>query len=157
MLGTSDFPSEADQSLWTSPQFLCAVGLGIYIVGVTWFARTEAKESSRSHLIGATVVLLSGIGVLGWLAYSQRGAVLNPQIVFLMLGMLAANVGVRALQAIVTPTPERVQPMIKLMLLSYVMLCATMVHWHTGNGLMALATACLVVPAMLLARFIPMT
>ena len=157
MLGASDLTADTGQPLWASPQFLCAIGLGTYIVGVTWFARTEAKESSRNQLVGATLVLLTGIGVLAWLVHSRPGGTANPLIDQLMLGMFAANLSLRAAQAIREPTPERVQPMIKLMLLSYVMLCAAMVHWHTGNGLLALATACLVVPAMLLSRVIPMT
>lgn len=157
MLGASDFPGVAGQSVWNSPQFRCALGLGTYIVGVTWFARTEAKESSRSQLLGAMAVVLGGIGLLAWLVHSRPAAVENPLIVYLMLGMFATNLCLRAATAIADPRPGRVQPMIKLLLLSYVMLCATMVYWHTGDGGLALVTACLVVPAMLLGRVIPMT
>lgn len=155
MLGSSDISPNA--GLWSNPQLMCAVGLGTYIVGVTWFARTEAKQSSRMQLAGALLVSLGGIGVLTWLVNRHPSPVPNPMIVLLILGMIAANVSLRASTAIGDPTPGRVQPMIKLMLLSYVMLCATMVYWHTGDGQLALMTACLVVPAILLGKIIPMT
>src|SRR5262249_45936154 len=35
-----------------------ALVVGLYIVGVTWFARTEARISSRSALKGAAAVIL---------------------------------------------------------------------------------------------------
>jgi 4-hydroxybenzoate polyprenyltransferase len=157
MLGASDYAWQARVFFWGNPQLLCAVGLGTYILGVTWFARTEARQSSRLHLTGALLVSLLGIGVLAWLVNFRPSEVQNPTIVYLILAMIGTNVSVRALTAIADPTPERVQPMIKLMLLSYVMLCATMVYWHTGDGRLALITACLVIPALLLGKVIPMT
>lgn len=157
MLGASDFSWYAKVFFWGNPQLLCAVGLGTYIIGVTWFARTEAKQSSRFHLTSALLVSLSGITILAWLVNYRPSEVQNPMIVYLILGMIAANVSLRALSAVADPTPERVQPIIKLMLLSYVMLCATMVYWHTGDGQLALITACLVIPALLLGKIIPMT
>ena len=154
MLGASDIAEGAN--LWTNPQLLCAAGLGTYIVGVTWFARTEANFSSRWQLSGAMLVLLCGIGLLAGLVRQQTGAA-NPLIVLMMLAMFGTNVSLRAATAIADPTPQRVQPMIKLMLLSYVMLCATMIYWHTSDGRLALLAACLVVPALLLGKIIPMT
>lgn len=155
MLGASLI--EPHGNLWANPQLMCAAGLGTYIVGVTWFARTEAKESSRLQLTGALLVSMAGIGLLAGLARYQPAALDAPIIVLLILGMIAVNVSLRATSAIANPVPERVQPVIPLMLLSYVMLCATMVYWKTGNGNYALATACLVIPALVLKRFIPMT
>lgn len=156
MLGASDFGWRAYLFFLGNPQITCAIGLGLYIIGVTWFARTEAKQSSRLQLGGALLVSLSGIGLLAWLV-NYRPAEAGPETVYLLLGMIAANVSLRAFSAIADPTPQRVQPMIKLMLLSYVMLCATLVYWHTGDGQLALITACLVVPAVLLGKSIPMT
>ena len=43
MLGASDSPGD----FWC-PHIYVPLGLGIYIVGVTWFARQEANTSSRS-------------------------------------------------------------------------------------------------------------
>lgn len=155
MLGASLVP--IGTNFWTNPQLTCAIGLGTYIVGVTWFARTEAKQSSRLQLALAMLVLLGGIGTLAGLIATRPAESSNPIIAYLLLTMIAGNLTLRAASAIADPIPSKVQPMIKLMLLSYVMLCATMVYWHTGNGNLALATACLVIPAILLGKFIPMT
>jgi 4-hydroxybenzoate polyprenyltransferase len=158
LLGASGLPmAPAWSDLISQPAFWCALGLGTYIAGVTWFARTEAKVSARGQLIGALAVSLGGIGLLGWLVVTHDPARANLVVAQLLLGMIAVNVTLRALSAIGDPSPERVQPLIPLMLLSYVMLCATLVYWHTGNGQYALATACLVIPALLLKRLIPMT
>lgn len=157
LLGASDITWQRLAEIGVDVPITCATGLGLYIVGVTWFARTEAKTSSRGQLIGAVGVLLCGIALLAKTVYGLPGAAANPMVVYLILGMIAANVSLRALSAIGDPVPERVQPVIPLMLLSYVMLCATMVYWKTGNGNYALATACLVIPALALKRVIPMT
>jgi len=157
LLGASDIPQLQWSEFVASSPFWCALGLGTYIVGVTWFARTEAKTSSRLQLVGAMLVVLGGIALLAWLTTTHVMHADNRMIVPLMFGMIAANVSLRAATAIADPTPDHVQPMIPLMLLSYVMLCATLVYWHTGNGQYALATACLVIPALLLKRVIPMT
>jgi 4-hydroxybenzoate polyprenyltransferase len=156
MLGASDFTWHQQGSFIARPHLVCAIGLGVYIVGVTWFARTEAKQSSRSQLIGALGVLNAGIGVLVWLIFDWEG-VAERQVVLFLLALIVASLNVRAWAAVRDPSPQRVQLIIKLMLLNYVMLDAALVYWHTGNGLLAFATACLVVPAMLLSRFIAMT
>jgi 4-hydroxybenzoate polyprenyltransferase len=142
--------------LWARPQLVCAIGLGIYIVGVTWFARTEAKQSARGQLAAALATLNVGLGVLVWLMFTwpNEGRV---EIALLLLGLIAVPLNLRAITAILDGSPGRVQGMIKLFLLNYVTLCATLVFWHTADATLALGTACLVIPAMLLSRVIPMT
>src|SRR5579872_3523359 len=49
MLGAS-----ATYFVWGRPQVLVALAMGIYVAGVTWFARQEATKSKRFQLIGAT-------------------------------------------------------------------------------------------------------
>lgn len=156
MLGASDFTWHQQGSFLARPQLVCAIGLGIYIVGVTWFARTEAKHSSRSQLLGALGVLNAGVGVLVWLICTWFGEA-DRFTVLLLLALIVGQLNYRAWSAIQDPSPQRVQPIIKQMLLSYVMVDAALVFWHTGDGALAFATACLVIPAMLLGRFIPMT
>jgi len=154
MLGASDYGWFFQ--LWARPQLVCAIGLGIYIVGVTWFARTEARASSRQHLLGALGLLDIGVAVLAAFVYLRpaEGSTLNT---LLLMALVVGQLNYRASTAIRDPSPQNVQPIVKQMLLSYVMLDAALVYWHTGSGELAFATACLVIPAMLLARFIPMT
>ena len=53
-----------------SAAWLIALGIGLYIVGVTWFARSDARTSPRGQLIGGLAVLLAGMALLitvpGW-------------------------------------------------------------------------------------------
>lgn len=154
LLGASDYRWLLQ--MWARPHNVCAIALGVYIVGVTWFARTEARQSSRRQLTGALLVLDAAFGLLAWLL-STWPNVGDWKIALFLLGVVAASLNLRALSAIQHPTPASVQGMIKLFLLNYVMICAALVYWHTGAGVYAFATACLVVPALLLSRVIAMT
>jgi 4-hydroxybenzoate polyprenyltransferase len=166
MLGAS---AKADDlaSLFASPQLVAAAGLGVYITGVTLFARTEARASSRWQLGFAQIVMNAGIAVLAWLI--MKFPILAPQRspIHVALGMLMVvtfTVNRRALDALRNPEPATVQAGIKVMLLSHAMLDATLVYWFLSGAnatnlgtVHAMATAALVIPAMFLSRYIPMT
>ena len=53
--------SGAGTDVWTPPNLHLAAAVGVYIVGVTWFARTEEGESSRRQLRLASLVMLVGV------------------------------------------------------------------------------------------------
>jgi 4-hydroxybenzoate polyprenyltransferase len=166
LLGASDQLFWAPPGLLVRPQTAAAIGLGVYIAGVTWFARTEARTSSRWQLGLAQIVLNAGVLVLAALMCSWPVWTWPPlgrtPVALAMLAVIAFTVNRRALTAVIVPSPENVQTSIKLMLLSYVMFDATLVFWKMsetgayGAG-HALATAALVIPALLLSRMIPMT
>lgn len=160
MLGASD------HEFWKPfflgpPQTYAAAFLGLYIVGVTLFARTEARTSNRWSLGLALLILDAAFGGLAWLVSSwPTGA--NIPVVLAMFAVIAFTLNRRAIAAIAEPSPEKVQLTIKVMLLSYVMLDATLVFWKMSESgqlgsAHALATAALVIPAILLSRLIPMT
>ncbi len=142
--------------LMARPHLVVAIGLGVYIIGVTWFARTEAKASSRNQLTGALVVVNLGLAVLVglMLTWPNEGDV---QRALFLLAMVVVSLNMRAVSAIRVATPVAVQYMIKIFLLNYVMACAVMVYWHTGNGVAAMLTACLVIPPLIISRVIAMT
>ncbi len=53
--------------------WLAAGAIGVYVTGLTWFARTESDRSSRPQLTFAAAVMAAGIAMLGWLpAWSDR-------------------------------------------------------------------------------------
>lgn len=153
--------------LLAPPQLVVALGLGIYIVGVTVFARTEAKVSSRWQLGFAQVLFDAGIVILAALMVSWPVSNWPPQgttlLALCVLAMVTFRLNSHAIAAIVNPTPRNVQLTIKVLLLSYVMLAATIVYWTFPDPASplrtphALATAALILPAMVLSRFIPMT
>ena len=61
LLGASASPTGA---MWWCPQMHVAIGLGIYVCGLTWFARQEAKTSARPQLISASFVINAGLATL---------------------------------------------------------------------------------------------
>ena len=155
-------------SVWQMPQLWMAIAMGIYITGVTWFARKEARVSGRGQLIGALTVI--DLGLLMWavwilgltipygLMISPPG-VPSPMAILFLWGVIALTINRRATAAISQPVPERVQPAIGSMLLSVIMIDAMMIYFKLGNpGLSyALGTLALLVPAILLRRWMAMT
>lgn len=149
--------------LLTQPLLPAAVGLGTYIVGVTVFARTEARTSNRWQLAFAQLIMNVGFAVLVWLMVTRTDR--SPfDVALAMLCVIAFTINRRAVEALRSPSPATVQGSIKVMLLSLVMIDSTLIYWHlnTPEGLglgatYAIATSLLVIPAMILSRFIPMT
>jgi 4-hydroxybenzoate polyprenyltransferase len=142
--------------VWARPQLLVAPALGMYIAGVTWFARTEAQVSSRSMLAAAVAVLNVGLaGLIGFVLYWNGEAPKAAAILLLLV--VAVSIHRRAIPAVFQPLPERVQPAVGTMLLSLVMLDAAIVYFKTGSPAYGLATAGLLVPSLLTRRWITMT
>ena len=149
--------------LFSQPLLTAAIGLGIYITGVTVFARTEARISNRWQLGMAQLIMNVGFAVLVGLmmTWPNRSPI---DVTLMMLGVVAFTVNRRAIEALRHPSPKTVQGSIKVMLLSIVIIDATLIYWFlntpdsVGYGRAhALATAALVIPALLLSRVIPMT
>ena len=140
---------------FTSAQLAAAVGIGVYITGVTWFARREAQAGHRWQLAAATAVMLGGIAVLAALpsfsGIEPRFAAIDMWR--LLLGLLALVIARRCLMAVVQPVPERMQAAVKLAIMSLIVLDAAICLLVAGP-LWALAVLALLVPANLLGRWI---
>jgi len=144
--------------IWGLPQLWVAIGLGVYIIGVTWFARTEATVSKRSHLIGAAIVADIGLASLvAWLFNWGGGA--SPLHVALLLGVIILTINRRLFAAIADPAPPKVQTAIRTMLMSLIMLDASLIYFKLGpeGAAFAIATALLLVPSVLLGRWMSVT
>jgi len=153
MLGAS---MTAPHNLWHRPHIQVAAGLGIYVIGLTWFARRETGTSSRGQLIAASFVVNLGLGALAQLIVNWPGAVPINQVLFVFC-VITLVINRRLASAIMNPEPTVVGSAIKTMLLSVVLLDATMVFFKSGNSLYALATAALLIPSFALARWIDVT
>lgn len=142
--------------LLSAPQLQIALALGTYIVGVTLFARQESTTSRRAALLGAAVVI--NVGVLG-LAYlvNQSPMSDNHFRALAILAVILITINRRLSSAISEPGPQRVQFAIKTMLLSLVMLDATLIYAFNGHQELAMATVALLIPAIGLSRLIAMT
>ncbi len=156
LLGASAVASVGD--VFQSPQLPIALGLGTYIVGVTLFARQEATVSRRTALLGAAVVINLGVVALAMLVNKSTTVLPDHRLPALgILAMILFTLDRRLAVAITQPAPAVVQVAIKVLLLSLVVLDATLVFAFNGNTEMAMATVALLIPAVGLSRLIAMT
>ena len=144
-------------AVWSRFQWQAALAMGVYIVGVTWFARNEAGENRRAPLVGATAVVNAGIAGLAAYAASYHAGSRSIQSVLISLALMAFIKNRRRFATVLTPTPERVQTSVKMLIYSYVLLEATLIFSKTQNPALAIAAAALLAPAMLLGRWIYIT
>jgi hypothetical protein len=134
-------------------EWLAAGGIGVYVAGVTWFARSEAGPSDSRQLAMATVVMLVGVLVLGcfprWIDRDRLILLLQrePRRWDVFMSLLAAWVAWRGMRAVLDPRPLRVQLVVKQCIVTLVFLDAA---------------ACLAIrgpvpAAMILLLLVPMT
>lgn len=156
LLGASAVASFAD--VFQKPQVPIAIGLGTYIVGVTLFARQEATVSKRWALLAAAAIINLGvIGLAMFVNVSELEVAEHRMPTLGILGMILFTLDRRLAVAITQPTPQHVQVAIKVLLLSLVMLDATLIYAFNGHVELAMATVALLIPAIGLSRIISMT
>lgn len=155
MLGAS---AVADwNTLWQALPVTIAAALGIYVVGVTVFARNEAGQSNPALLVCGMILLISGICLDAW-AITQFGISENAASGSRMaLLILSLNLLMRAAAAIPSGSARRIQKTVGLMLLCIIFLDAIMVFAMTADAKLAALVIMLVAPASLLRRIIPMS
>ncbi len=161
LLAGADSPSLT--AVWAMPQLQVAAGLGVYITGVTWFSRQEASVSNRPQLMGAAIIL--NIGLLLLIAFAllygsdtaMAGRAYRPLATALLIGAVGVSINRNALNAILDPQPARVRTAIKIMILSVIMLDASLVWLVQPNMIYAMALALLILPSLALARFLAVT
>jgi 4-hydroxybenzoate polyprenyltransferase len=141
-------------------QLVVAGGIGVYIAGVTWFARTEARESRRWPLVLATAAMLGGVGLLAFLhrtlPFDRPPGLASEGTWMLLLALLAATILRRCAVAVAHPAPAPVQMAVRHAILSLIVLDAAVVaeasDWRYGAGVLVL-----LVPALLVGRWIEST
>jgi 4-hydroxybenzoate polyprenyltransferase len=114
---------------WIEPNYLVAGGIGLYIAGVTWFARSEADETIyRGQLLWAIVVMAGGLFLLWWFPQRMDPAELAahyiPENWRLVWIVMSALIGWRCIRAIIQPHGEFIQEAVKQCIMSLVMLDA---------------------------------
>lgn len=140
--------------------WLVAGGIGVYVAGVTWFARREAETSSRLQLALSTVVMALGIAMLAaFPSWSQRALPSIEQDLrhwYLLVGVLGLLIVWRCCWAVIEPVSARVRMAVAQCVLSIVMLDAVACYAVRGVAWACLILA-LLVPAMFLGRWIETT
>ena len=145
---------------WAADCWLVAGAIGVYVAGVTWFARREAQESHPLPLTLATLVMILGIAMLVWLPHWSHRVIdrlhTEPQRWYLLTGALGVLIVWRCFRAVADPTPARVRMAVAHCLLSLIMLDAVACY-----AVRDFSWACVIVvmllPAGLLGRWIETT
>jgi 4-hydroxybenzoate polyprenyltransferase len=125
--------------------------VGLYIVGVTWFARTEARVSRRRHLTAAAVVMATALVLALPLPLWFSPGATSPLFVYLLV-TTGFVVGWPIYQAILRPTPTMVQAAVKQAVFGLVILDATLAT--ALAGVTGLAILLLLLPAIYLGRWV---
>jgi 4-hydroxybenzoate polyprenyltransferase len=136
-----------------SAELLAAAGIGVYIVGVTWFARSEASQSRGRVLLAATAMMVMSIFPLGASLSGSPRLHMQETHYLLLLVLLMATVLRRCLVAVADPMPEKVQAAVKHSILSLIWLDAAIVAAAAGPAY-GVAIALLLLPALVLGRWV---
>jgi hypothetical protein len=159
LLGMSVVGSPVDEWLggFSTGGLMVAGGIGTYIVGVTWFARSEAEESNSLQLALGLAIMIGGIVLLGFFPQFMPAG-FRPQfsqdfIWPLLLVLVSFTPMRRCGAAVLDPSPQRVQVAIKLCLFTLIVLDAAVVMAVAGPAY-ALGVIALIVPAFLLGRWV---
>lgn len=144
--------------------WLVAVAIGVYVTGVTWFARREAGQSNPLQLALATTIMASGIAMLLWFPMLSERVMPelrdSPQRWYMLVGILGAMIIWRCLKAVIEPTQPRVRMAVTQCVMSIIMLDAMACYAVRGMSLDAPWTfliLLLFIPAMLFNRWIEVT
>ena len=116
--------------------FLIAGGIAIYIAGLTWMARSEARRSERLQIVAATAVMMAGVALLAWLpnwaSHWTEANYVDPGRWRLVIGLLGAMIAWRCLYAAIEPVAGRVQVAVAHGIMSLVILDAAVCFTARG-------------------------
>jgi 4-hydroxybenzoate polyprenyltransferase len=132
---------------------LPAAGIGIYILGVTIFAKGEAGQSSVAVLLAGMSVMSAGVGTLGWAAPYLARQDLTMPVYWMLLAILLATLLRRCLMAVLDPSSQRVQAGVKSAIFSLVLFDAA-VALAAAPAVYSLGIVLLLLPMFLLGRFV---
>jgi 4-hydroxybenzoate polyprenyltransferase len=144
---------------WESWNYAVAGGIGVYIAGVTWFARTEAQASHRLSLALATVVGAAGVLLLVAFPRIAPAEVVSVAIQDdlrrwnMLWGLLGFLIAWRCVWAIIDPRPMLVQRAVRQCIFSLIMLDAV-VTFAVAGFVPAVLIMLLLLPTMFLGQFI---
>jgi 4-hydroxybenzoate polyprenyltransferase len=144
---------------WGKAEILIAIGIGVYIMGVTIFARTDARISTRTRLTSGLIVLLSGIALLAAVpcltVERPPLAVIVPGW-YLLWAALALIIGRRCMMAVFEPSPKRVQTAVRNCVHSIIVLDAAVCVGY-ASPYWGFAVLSLLIPTMLLTLWLNAT
>lgn len=158
MAGATVLAVTAGEFLFPRALVIFAGAIGLYIVGITVFAKREEGQSSPTGLVLGLLLEVSGMALIAGLPWlcevDEKVWKLDPWRAYpLLVGLVGLTVINRGIQAVAHPVPRKVQLAVKHAILTVVLLGAAVAALSGGpvhGGLMA----ALLIPAMLIgARF----
>ena len=157
LLGMSLFPASGPAPVWftfSAAQWSVAGGIGIFIAGVTWFARTEARTSNRLVLAFGLIVRLLGLGVMASMERLGKETLFSNEVVWpALLTLLMVAVFRRGIMAVANPLPAHVQSTVKQAIFSLIVLDAS-VCLAVRGPMWAIAILLLLVPMVALGKWV---
>jgi 4-hydroxybenzoate polyprenyltransferase len=145
------------------PQALIAYSLatGVYIVGVTTYARHEAGQSSQLTLTAGTLLEVVGLVLVACLPLWDGGReiswFLGPSSYYpLLIALIGITVLNRAMAGVLHPVSRKVQLAVRHALLSLILIDASVVLMWAGPAY-GVATVLLLLPAILAAMKLRVT
>jgi 4-hydroxybenzoate polyprenyltransferase len=148
---------------WLPTEWLIAIGIGVYIVGVTIFGRTEARGTSRVRLAVGTFVMLAGIVVVAAAPFWRYGAPAKLWVRvdgwFLLWSVIALLILRRCVVAVLQPVPARVQAAVRNAVQSIIVIDAAVCVGLAGRdgAYWGLAVLLLMAPTFLLTKWLQST
>ena len=156
LMGASPLLGTADG--FTIPKYVLgiAVGMGVYVMGLTQFGRREATGGPSWNLKVGTVVTLLGSVLLAVAPQLQRAPIgwhlADLTVTFPMLiGLITFPVVIRAFRAVGDPTSAKIKVTMQIGILTIIPLAAAFAFLGAGQ-IWGLAIFALVVPALLFAK-----
>lgn len=153
--------SGAGQVLGYDPsQWIVASGIGIYVAGITIFAKTEAQESGRGRLVCGLLAMLAGLVLLasfprfGVFARGRALTFSNAAVWPLLIAVLGFSVARRCLLAIGSPQPQLIQVAVKQSIMSLIIFNAAICLAVRPPFYWAVAIIALIVPMLLLGKWV---
>lgn len=143
--------SGAGGDLLSTPNLHLAATTGLFIVGVTWFARTEEARSNRRQLILASLVMALSL-VLAVTVPAHRVPGTTPIYFPYLVAAFGFFVGSKLVAAIQQPGPKQVQAAVKRSILGLVMLDAILATVFVGAP--GLLIVLLLLPARWLGQWV---
>jgi 4-hydroxybenzoate polyprenyltransferase len=132
-------------------QLHLALTVGVYIVGVTWFARTEEKRSDPKVLVRAALVMLAAALLALAVATRVPPGTSSPLFPYLLV-VAGFWVGIPIMAAIRKPTADRVQAGVRRSIFGLVVLDALLASVFVGTW--GLLLVLLLPPALLLGKWV---
>lgn len=146
LMGCLALPPADDRE--TLPFHVAGV-VGLYIVGVTWFARTEEGTSKRGMLIAASVVMTVALGLAAVVPLHFEPGQTPWYFLYVLVGF-GFVVGRPIAAAIHTPSAKHVQAAVKRCILGLVLFDAVLATAFVGWP--GLLIGLLLIPATLLGK-----